>query len=92
MTFIVEDQKVYANKMILSMSSPVMKAMFEAELKENDAKEIELPGKELKPFLDLMKIVHPPNRIKGNKKTYYLFVPCFALAIKPNNVGKYMYM
>ena len=61
MTFIVSGQKVYANKMILSMNSPVMKAMFEAELKENDGKEIELPGKELRPFLDLMKIVHPPK-------------------------------
>ena len=83
---------MYANKMILSMNSPVMKTMYEAELKENDAKEIELPGKELQPFLDLMKIVHPHNRIKGNKKTYFLFVPCFALAIKPNNGGTYMYM
>ena len=60
-TFIVEDQKVYANKMILSMTSPVMKAMF-----ESDSKEIELPCKELKPFLDLMRALHPPSHMKGN--------------------------
>ena len=42
-----------------------MKAMFESHFKEKDAKEIELPGKELKPFLDLMKTVHLPNQFKG---------------------------
>ena len=67
-TFIVENQKVYANKMILSMTSPVIKAMFEADLKEQEAKEIELPGKNLTHFLDLMKAVHAPNSFKGNYK------------------------
>ena len=57
---------MYANKTILSMSSPVMKAMFEFHFKEKDAKEIVLPGKKLKPFLDLLKTVHPPNQFKGN--------------------------
>ena len=56
---------MYANKMILSMSSPVMKAMFEADFKEKDAKEIELPGKTLDTFLDLMKAVHPLSQFKG---------------------------
>ena len=37
---IVEDQRVYANKMILSMSSPMMKAMFESDFKEKDAEKI----------------------------------------------------
>ena len=67
--FTVKSQQVYANKMILSLSSPVMKTMFESDFKENGAKEIELPGKELRPFLDLLKVVHPPYRYKGNKNT-----------------------
>ena len=67
--FIVEGQKVYANKMILSMSSPVMKAMFKADFREKDAKEIELPGKTLDVFLDLMKAVHPPHQFKGEHVT-----------------------
>ena len=46
-----------------------MKAMFESHFKEKDEEEIELPGKELKPFLDLMKTVHPPNQFKGLKET-----------------------
>ena len=67
--FIVEGQKVYANKMILSMSSPVMKAMFEADFREKDVKEIELPGKTLDSFLDLMKAVHPLSQFKGEHVT-----------------------
>ena len=68
-TLIVEGQKVYANKTLLSMSSPVMKAMLKADFRENDVREIELSEKELEPFLDLMKIVHQPNHFKGNKVT-----------------------
>ena len=64
-TFMVEGQKVYANKTVLSMSSPVMKAMFESDFREKDAKEIELPGKKLELFLNLTKIAHPPNQFKG---------------------------
>ena len=67
---------MYANKTVLSMSSPVMKAMFEFDLKEKDAKEIELPGKELVNFLDLMKIAHSPNHFKGNVSYFSSFVIC----------------
>ena len=54
-----------ANKMILSFSSPVMKAMFEADLKEGfeGADPIKLPGKTLHTLLDLMKAVHPQKPI-----------------------------
>ena len=71
-TFIVEGQKVYANKTVLSMSSPVMKAMFNSDFREKDTKEIELPGKMLQPFLGLMKIGHPPNQFKGNISQFVL--------------------
>ena len=64
-TFIVEDQKVYANKMILSMSSPVMKAMFESDFKEKNETEIKVPEKKLNTFLHLMQAVHPPSKLKG---------------------------
>ena len=40
-TFVVEGQKVYANKMILSMSSPMMKTMFTGNFMEKNAEEIE---------------------------------------------------
>ena len=57
---------MYANRTVLSMSSPVMRAMFELDLRGKKVKKIELPGKRLKPFLDLMKAVHPPHQFKGN--------------------------
>ena len=64
-TFVVEGQKVYANKMILSMSSPMMKTMFTGNFMEKNAEEIELPEKKLNTFLELMQAVHPPNKLKG---------------------------
>ena len=50
---------MYANKMILSMSSPVIKAMFESDFKEKNETEIKLPEKKLNTFLELMQAVHP---------------------------------
>ena len=64
-TFIVEGQHVYANKIILSMSSPVMKARFESDFKEKNLTEIKLPEEKLNTFLELMQAVHPPNKMKG---------------------------
>ena len=64
--FIVEGQKVYANKTILSMSSPVIKAMLQGPLSKKEAKEMKLSKTELKPFLYLMKTVHPRHRFEGN--------------------------
>ena len=60
-TFLIEGKKVYANKLILSMWSPVMEAMFTSEFKEKDTAEIPLPQKNYIDFLQLMKAVHPPN-------------------------------
>ena len=65
---------MYANKTILSMASPVMKAMFESDFKEKKVNKIELPGMELKPFLDLMKTVHPPHQFKGNTIEIYMLI------------------
>ena len=71
-TFIVQGKKVYANKMVLSMASPVMKTMFESNFREKDAKEIKLPEKEFKHILNLMKIVHRPNQCIGK---HFIFLP-----------------
>ena len=60
--FVVEGSKVYANKTILSMWSPVLEAMFTSDFKEKKAAEIPLPGKTLEPFVELMGVVHPPNK------------------------------
>ena len=65
--FIVEGKHVYANKMILSMWSPVFAAMFSNNFREKTAKEIELPGKKYEDVLEMMQVLHPPNKnIDGN--------------------------
>ena len=60
--FIVEEKRVYASKMILSMWSPVFEAMFHDNFKEKNAKEISLPGKKFDAVIELMKVLHPPNK------------------------------
>ena len=64
-TFEVEGKKIYANKMILSRWSPVMKAMFTKPFKELTAKEIPLPEKRFHDVLTLMKVVHHKENVTG---------------------------
>ncbi|CAH1784971.1 unnamed protein product [Owenia fusiformis] len=59
--FIVEDKKIYANKTILSMWSPVMEAMFHRDFKEKNAMEINLPHKSYEEVIEFLKVLHPPN-------------------------------
>ena len=59
---------MYANKMILAMSSPVIKTMFESDFKEKNDSEIKLPEKKLSTFFALMQAVHPPYKMKGMLK------------------------
>ena len=61
-TFVVEEKRIYACKMILSMWSPVFEAMFSDNFKEKNAKEISLPGKQYDDVLEMMKVLHPPNK------------------------------
>jgi len=58
----VEGRYIYANKTILSMWSPVLKAMFGEAFKENDADVVELPGKLYDDLLELICVLHPPNK------------------------------
>ncbi len=60
-------KKVHANKMILSLWSPVFEAMFRDNFKEKTAKEIELPGKEFKSVMEMMEVLHPPNKDISSK-------------------------
>ena len=66
--FILEGtKKIYSNKMILSMWSPVFEAMFRDNFREKTAKEIDLPGKELKSVVEMMEVLHPPNKDISSK-------------------------
>ena len=58
----VEGHFVYANKTVLSMWSPVMKAMFNNDFVERSASIIELPEKTFEDILELVRVLHPPNK------------------------------
>jgi BTB/POZ domain len=60
--FSVERRFIYANKNVLSMWSPVMKAMFSDDFVERYATIIELPGKDFDEVLELVRVLHPPNK------------------------------
>ena len=60
--FLVEDKPVHANKMVISMWSPVFAAMFRSNFKEKDAQEVKLPDKNYEDVLEMMAVLHPPNK------------------------------
>jgi hypothetical protein len=73
-TFVVEGKKVFANKMILSLWSPVFEAMFTHDFKEKGAEEIPLPEKKFEEIIQLMKVLHPPNEeINSQYSILFLF-------------------
>ena len=64
-TFIIEDKKIYANKMTLRMTSSIIKALLKAEKDKHDG--IPLPGEDFDTVIELMKAVHPPYKeVDGN--------------------------
>ncbi|KAK7505154.1 hypothetical protein BaRGS_00003724 [Batillaria attramentaria] len=57
--FIVEQKKLYFNKMLLGMCSPVFKRMFTADFKEKSGKEIPLPEKKYGDMVAFLQQIHP---------------------------------
>jgi len=58
----VQGRRVYAIKLILSMWSPVFKTMFSGGFKESSADVAGLPEKRFNDILELMCVLHPPNK------------------------------
>ena len=55
LVLVVEDEKFHVHRQILSIHSPVFKAMLNTQFKEATAKEIPLPGKKADEILDFLK-------------------------------------
>ena len=55
MVLVVEDEKFHVHRQILSIHSPVFKAMLGTNFKEATAKEIPLIGKKVNEILDFLK-------------------------------------
>ena len=61
---VVEDEKFHVHRLILSMNSPVFKAMFKSQFKEATANEILLPEKKASEILDILKRVYSKQFIE----------------------------
>ena len=54
----VEDERFHVHRQILSLHSPVFKAMPSSKFKEGTATEISLPGKKANEVLDFLKVLY----------------------------------
>ena len=74
---IVEDEKFHVHRLILSMNSPVFKAMFKSGFQEANNNEIQLPGKRGNEVLDFLKqfYIQEKEEITG-KLLFHNFVRC----------------
>lgn len=57
-TFVVQDQKVYGHKMVLSIVSDCFRAMFTTGFRESEAMEIEIPDCSHAAFLSVMEYIY----------------------------------
>ena len=62
MILVVENEKFHAHRLILSMNSPVFKAMFKSKFKEAGSNEILLPRKKANEVLDFLKQLYVEER------------------------------
>ena len=60
---VVEEQKLHVHRVMLSMASPVFKAMLSGDFKEKAAAEIPLPGKKADEIRDLLRIIYPLQQV-----------------------------
>ena len=59
-TLVVEGQKLHVHREILAAWSPVFKSMFVHNFKEKNMDEIELPGKKVDDFVEMLHCMYPP--------------------------------
>lgn len=58
----VEEKKLYCNRALLAIWSPVFETMFKSNFRERDSMEINLPGKSFDDMKELLAVIYPPNR------------------------------
>ena len=79
LVLVVEEQKFHVHRLIMSLNSPVFKAMFKSEFKEATSDEITLPEKNANEVLDFVKQFYLHKREKITSKW-------------PNNLKIYKYL
>ncbi|ELU00894.1 hypothetical protein CAPTEDRAFT_192565 [Capitella teleta] len=60
LTLVIEGEKLYVHREVLAAWSPVFRSMFTRDFKEKDQREIELPGKKVDDFVELLHCMYPP--------------------------------
>ena len=73
--FIVEGTRLYVNKTILSLSSPVFDAMFQSSFKESSCDELELPEKKLRDVVDFLRYIYPGTLVNMSKECAFNVLP-----------------
>ena len=62
LVLVVEDKRFHVHRQILSLHSPVFKAMLKSQFKEATANEIPLPGKKANEILSFLKQLYLKER------------------------------
>ncbi|XP_045196994.2 uncharacterized protein LOC123551841 [Mercenaria mercenaria] len=74
-TFLVEDQHLYATKAVLAMVSSVFEAMFGTNFRERDENEVPLPGKRFEDFKEFLHCIYPTSQKKIDEGNVYKVLP-----------------
>lgn len=56
---IVENQRFYCHRLLLSLVSPVFARMFDGQFKEHDEQEVILEGKTTQSIIELLQFIYP---------------------------------
>ena len=67
MVLIVEEQEVHVHRLILTLLSPVFKAMLDGHFKETSEDKITLEGKNYQSMVLFLKVLYPPSMFEKCK-------------------------
>ena len=67
LVLVVEDQELHVHRSILTLLSPVFKAMLDGHFKEASEDKITLEGKDFKSMVLFLKVLYPPSMFEESK-------------------------
>ena len=67
MVLVVEDQELHVHRLILTLLSPVFKAMLDGHFKEGSEDKITLEGKDLNSMVLFLKVLYPSSMFEESK-------------------------
>ncbi|KAK2172283.1 hypothetical protein NP493_975g04077 [Ridgeia piscesae] len=71
-TLVIEGHRLYVHREVLAAWSPVFRAMFVQDFKEKSMAEIELPGKKVEDFVQLLHCIYPPIQEITDSNVFHL--------------------